>query len=202
MEISISTLSPESAVPIWIRSAMSAVFSVVLKNVAPERRRRVNAARIIIALVVLFRPSCSVAAIVLRRWPLRPESITRRRFAVSDRCQMLFPPREGTCSVAYRAEPFIFRWLFPCCRSIGDGALMLMTNSAPAADGLEASQCSGAWACDRADPVVVDLPIPLARRHVPPALSGLWHLLVALSRTDFLDASRVPALPEPALNAL
>src|SRR5512140_1867829 len=104
MEGSISTLS-----------AGMLLFLSLLKNVAPERRRRVLVRELLIALAALFAFLLG-GGYVLKALQLRPESISIAGgivlFLIG--VKMIFPPRDGSIfGGATGAEPFIVPMAIP-----------------------------------------------------------------------------------------
>lgn len=109
------------------------LFLSLLKNVAPERRRRVLVRELIIALVALFAFLLG-GSFVLKALQLRPESISIAGgivlFLIG--VKMIFPPREGIFGASPGTEPFIVPMAIPgVAGPSAMAALMLMTNSQP-----------------------------------------------------------------------
>ena len=110
------------------------LFLSLLRNVAPERRRRVMVRELLIALAVLFAFLFG-GSYVLRALQLRPESISIAGgivlFLIG--VKMIFPPREGGIfGGAPGTEPFIVPLAIPgVAGPSAMAALMLMTNSEP-----------------------------------------------------------------------
>ncbi|MBS0487249.1 MAG: YhgN family NAAT transporter [Proteobacteria bacterium] len=124
------------------------LFLSLLKNVAPERRRRVLVRELLIALAVLFAFLFG-GSYVLAALQLRPESVSIAGgivlFLIG--VKMIFPPREGGIfGGATGTEPFIVPMAIPgVAGPSAMAALMLLTNSNPgrAADWSIALFC--AW---------------------------------------------------------
>jgi small neutral amino acid transporter SnatA (MarC family) len=109
------------------------LFLSLLKNVAPERRRRVLVRELLIALVALFGFLLG-GRFVLEALQLRPESISIAGgivlFLIG--VKMIFPPREGIFGGTPGTEPFIVPMAIPgVAGPSAMAALMLMTNSQP-----------------------------------------------------------------------
>lgn len=110
------------------------LFLSLLKNVAPERRRRVLVRELLIALVVLFAFLFG-GGYVLSALQLRPESVSIAGgivlFLIG--VKMIFPPREGGIfGGATGTEPFIVPMAIPgVAGPSAMAALMLLTNSNP-----------------------------------------------------------------------
>jgi MarC family membrane protein len=110
------------------------LFLGLLKNVAPERRRRVLVRELIIALFVLFAFLLG-GTYVLKALQLRTESISIAGgivlFLIA--VKMIFPPREGGIfGSAGSGEPFIVPMAIPgVAGPSAMAALMLLTNSHP-----------------------------------------------------------------------
>lgn len=109
------------------------LFLSLLRNVAPERRRRVMVRELIIALVALFAFLLG-GSYVLKALQLRPESISIGGgivlFLIG--VKMIFPPREGIFGGTQGVEPFIVPLAIPgVAGPSAMAAVMLMTNSAP-----------------------------------------------------------------------
>ena len=109
------------------------LFLSLLKNVAPERRRRVLVRELIIALVALFGFLLG-GGFVLKALQLRAESISIAGgivlFLIG--VKMIFPPREGIFGGTPGSEPFIVPMAIPgVAGPSAMAALMLMTNSQP-----------------------------------------------------------------------
>jgi multiple antibiotic resistance protein len=110
------------------------LFLSLLKDVAPERRRRVLVRELLIALVVLFAFLFG-GTYVLKALQLRPESISIAGgivlFLIG--VKMIFPPREGGIfGDSGSGEPFIVPMAIPgVAGPSAMAALMLLTNSHP-----------------------------------------------------------------------
>ena len=110
------------------------LFLSLLKNVAPERRRRVLVRELLIALAVLFAFLFG-GSYVLAALQLRPESVSIAGgivlFLIG--VKMIFPPREGGIfGGATGTEPFIVPMAIPgVAGPSAMAALMLLTNSNP-----------------------------------------------------------------------
>jgi len=107
-------------------------FLSLLRNVSPERRRRVMIRELLIALVALFAFLLG-GSYVLKALQLRPESISIGGgivlFLIG--VKMIFPPREGIFGPV-QGEPFIVPLAIPgVAGPSAMAAVMLMTNSAP-----------------------------------------------------------------------
>ena len=135
MESSISTLSA-GILLFLIMDPLGNVplFLSLLKNVAPERRRRVLVRELLIALAALFGFLLG-GTYVLKALQLRPESISIAGgivlFLIG--VKMIFPPREGGIfGGAAGTEPFIVPMAIPgVAGPSAMAALMLMANSEP-----------------------------------------------------------------------
>jgi small neutral amino acid transporter SnatA (MarC family) len=108
-------------------------FLSLLRNVAPERRRRVMIRELVIALGALFAFLLG-GSYVLKALQLRPESISIGGgivlFLIG--VKMIFPPREGIFGPTQGLEPFIVPLAIPgVAGPSAMAAVMLMTNSAP-----------------------------------------------------------------------
>ena len=110
------------------------LFLSLLKNVAPERRRRVLVRELLIALAVLFAFLFG-GGYVLSALQLRAESVSIAGgivlFLIG--VKMIFPPREGGIfGGATGTEPFIVPMAIPgVAGPSAMAALMLLTNSNP-----------------------------------------------------------------------
>ncbi len=110
------------------------LFLGLLRNVAPERRRRVLVRELIIALIVLFVFLLG-GTYVLKALQLRTESISIAGgivlFLIG--VKMIFPPREGGIfGNSGSGEPFIVPMAIPgVAGPSAMAALMLLTNSHP-----------------------------------------------------------------------
>ena len=110
------------------------LFLSLLKNVAPERRRRVLVRELLIALAVLFAFLFG-GGYVLSALQLRAESVSIAGgivlFLIG--VKMIFPPREGGIfGGATGMEPFIVPMAIPgVAGPSAMAALMLLTNSHP-----------------------------------------------------------------------
>ncbi len=143
------------------------LFLSQLRNVAPERRRRVLVRELLIALVVLFAFLFG-GSYVLHALQLRAESVSIAGgivlFLIG--VKMVFPPREGSIfGGPSGSEPFIVPLAIPgVAGPSAMAALMLMANSGPGrtADWSIALFCG--MAGDIADPAVLDLSLPLPWR--------------------------------------
>jgi len=167
------------------------VFLTLLRNVAPERRRRVMVRELLIALAALFAFLFG-GGFVLRALQLRAESISIAGgiilFLIG--VKMIFPPREGGIfGAAPNVEPFIVPLAIPGVAGPSAMAtLTLMTNSAPGrtADWSIALFC--AWA---ATAVILFSSTYLFRWLGASLLTALERLmgmlLVAVSVQMFLD---------------
>ena len=111
------------------------LFLSLLKNVAPERRRRVLVRELIIALAALFAFLLG-GGFVLKALQLRPESISIAGgiilFLIG--VKMIFPPRDGNMfgDTGAGVEPFIVPMAIPgVAGPSAMAALLLLTNSQP-----------------------------------------------------------------------
>jgi len=110
------------------------LFLSLLKNVAPERRRRVLVRELLIALLALFGFLFG-GSYVLKALQLRPESISIAGgivlFLIG--VKMIFPPRDGNMfGASPGGEPFIVPMAIPgVAGPSAMAALLLMTNSEP-----------------------------------------------------------------------
>ena len=167
------------------------LFLSLLKNVAPERRRRVLVRELLIALAVLFAFLFG-GGHVLSALQLRTESVSIAGgivlFLIG--VKMIFPPREGGIfGGAPGTEPFIVPMAIPgVAGPSAMASLMLLTNSHPgrAADWSIALFC--AWF---ATAVILLSSTYLYRWLGASVLTALERLtgmlLVALSVQMFLD---------------
>ena len=110
------------------------LFLSLLKNVAPERRRKVLVRELLIALVVLFAFLLG-GSYVLKALQLKQESVSIAGGIVLFLfgIKMVFPPREGsTFGGEVGVEPFIVPMAIPAVAGPSTmAALMLLTNSYP-----------------------------------------------------------------------
>jgi MarC family membrane protein len=110
------------------------LFLSQLRNVAPERRRRVLVRELLIALVVLFAFLFG-GSYVLHALQLRTESVSIAGgivlFLIG--VKMIFPPRDGNMFGATQGgEPFIVPMAIPgVAGPSAMASLMLLTNSQP-----------------------------------------------------------------------
>ena len=110
------------------------LFLSLLKNVAPERRRKVLMRELLIALVVLFAFLLG-GSYVLKALQLKHESVSIAGgivlFLIG--IKMVFPPREGGIfGGEVGVEPFIVPMAIPAVAGPSTmAALMLLTNSYP-----------------------------------------------------------------------
>lgn len=167
------------------------LFLSLLKNVAPERRRRVLVRELLIALAVLFAFLFG-GSYVLSALQLRPESVSIAGgivlFLIG--VKMIFPPREGGIFGGVQGtEPFIVPMAIPgVAGPSAMAALMLLTNSHPGrtADWSIALFC--AWLATAAILLSSTYLFRWLGASVLTALERLTGmLLVALSVQMFLD---------------
>ncbi len=166
------------------------LFLSLLRNVAPERRRRVMIRELIIALVALFAFLLG-GSYVLKALQLRPESISIGGgivlFLIG--VKMIFPPRDGIFGGAQGVEPFIVPLAIPgVAGPSAMAAVMLLTNSAPGrtADWSIALFC--AWLATALILLSSTYLFRLLGQSVLTALERLMGmLLIALSVQMFLD---------------
>jgi MarC family membrane protein len=167
------------------------LFLGQLRQVAPDRRRRVLVRELIIALVVLFAFLFG-GGYVLGALQLRQESVSIAGgivlFLIG--VKMIFPPRDGDMfGAAVGAEPFIVPMAIPgVAGPSAMAALMLMTNSHPGrtADWSLALFC--AWLATALILLSSTVLFRVLGNSVLTALERLMGmLLVALSVQMFLD---------------
>lgn len=109
------------------------IFLSVLKGVAPERRNRVLARELLIALAVLML-FLHGGRYVLELMHIRQESVSIAGgivlFLIGIR--MIFPTPEGIFGDSMEGEPFIVPLAIPCVAGpSGMATVMLMSNSEP-----------------------------------------------------------------------
>lgn len=196
MEQSISTLSA-GILLFLIMDPLGNIplFLSLLRNVSPERRRRVMVRELIIALVTLFG-FLFCGGYVLRALQLRPESISIAGgivlFLIG--VKMIFPPREGGIFGATpNVEPFIVPLAIPgVAGPSAMAALMLMTNSAPGRTADWSIALFSAWLATALILLSSTYLFRLLGTSVLTALERLMGmLLVALSVQMFLDGIAV-----------
>jgi multiple antibiotic resistance protein len=171
------------------------LFLSLLRNVAPERRRKVMVRELIIALVTLFG-FLLCGSYVLRALQLRPESISIAGgivlFLIG--VKMIFPPREGGIfGSTPNVEPFIVPLAIPgVAGPSAMAALMLMTNSAPGRTADWSIALFSAWLATALILLSSTYLYRLLGTSVLTALERLMGmLLVALSVQMFLDGIAV-----------
>jgi MarC family membrane protein len=166
------------------------LFLSLLRNVAPERRRRVMIRELIIALVALFAFLLG-GSYVLKALQLRPESISIGGgivlFLIG--VKMIFPPREGIFGGAQGVEPFIVPLAIPgVAGPSAMAAVMLMTNSAPGRTADWSIALFSAWLATALILLSSTYLFRLLGQSVLIALERLMGmLLIALSVQMFLD---------------
>jgi MarC family membrane protein len=166
------------------------LFLSLLRNVAPERRRRVMIRELIIALVALFAFLLG-GSYVLKALQLRPESISIGGgivlFLIG--VKMIFPPREGIFGGAQGIEPFIVPLAIPgVAGPSAMAAVMLMTNSAPGRTADWSIALFSAWLATALILLSSTYLFRLLGQSVLTALERLMGmLLIALSVQMFLD---------------
>jgi multiple antibiotic resistance protein len=167
------------------------LFLSLLRNVAPERRRRVMIRELIIALVTLFAFLLG-GSYVLKALQLRPESISIGGgivlFLIG--VKMIFPPREGGIFGSVQGvEPFIVPLAIPGVAGPSAlAAIMLMTNSAPGRTVDWSIALFSAWLATALILLSSTYLFRLLGTSVLTALERLMGmLLVALSVQMFLD---------------
>ncbi len=109
------------------------LFLSLLKNVAPQRRRRVLLRELLIALGVLFAFLLG-GQYILKLLQLKQESVSIAGgivlFLIGVR--MIFPPREGLFGAVGEGEPFIVPMAIPSVAGPSTmAALLLLTNTQP-----------------------------------------------------------------------
>ena len=166
------------------------LFLSLLRNVAPERRRRVMIRELIIALVALFAFLLG-GSYVLKALQLRPESISIGGgivlFLIG--VKMIFPPREGIFGNTPGVEPFIVPLAIPgVAGPSAMAAVMLMTNSAPGRTVDWSIALFAAWLATALILLSSTFLFRLLGQSVLTALERLMGmLLIALSVQMFLD---------------
>jgi len=166
------------------------LFLSLLRNVAPERRRRVMIRELIIALVALFGFLLG-GSYVLKALQLRPESISIGGgivlFLIG--VKMIFPPREGIFGGSQGVEPFIVPLAIPgVAGPSAMAAIMLMTNSAPGRTVDWSIALFSAWLATALILLSSTYLFRLLGQSVLTALERLMGmLLIALSVQMFLD---------------
>jgi multiple antibiotic resistance protein len=166
------------------------LFLSLLRNVAPERRRRVMIRELIIALVALFAFLLG-GSYVLKALQLRPESISIGGgivlFLIG--VKMIFPPREGIFGGTQGVEPFIVPLAIPgVAGPSAMAAVMLMTNSAPGRTVDWSIALFSAWLATALILLSSTYLFRLLGQSVLTALERLMGmLLIALSVQMFLD---------------
>ena len=109
------------------------LFLSLLKNVAPQRRRRVLLRELLIALGVLFAFLLG-GQYILKLLQLKQESVSIAGgivlFLIGVR--MIFPPKEGLFGAVGEGEPFIVPMAIPSVAGPSTmAALLLLTNTQP-----------------------------------------------------------------------
>jgi MarC family membrane protein len=168
------------------------LFLGQLRQVAPERRRRVLVRELVIALVVLFAFLFG-GRYVLGALQLRQESVSIAGgivlFLIG--VKMIFPPRDGNMfgDSAAGAEPFIVPMAIPgVAGPSAMAALMLMTNSQPGRTADWSLALFAAWFATALILLSSTVLFRLLGNSVLTALERLMGmLLVALSVQMFLD---------------
>jgi MarC family membrane protein len=168
------------------------LFLSQLRQVAPERRRRVLVRELIIALVVLFAFLFG-GRYVLGALQLRQESVSIAGgivlFLIG--VKMIFPPRDGNMFGASPAgvEPFIVPMAIPgVAGPSAMAALMLMTNSHPGRTADWSMALFAAWLATALILLSSTALFRILGNSVLTALERLMGmLLVALSVQMFLD---------------
>jgi MarC family membrane protein len=166
------------------------LFLSLLRNVAPQRRRRVMIRELIIALVALFAFLLG-GSYVLKALQLRPESISIGGgivlFLIG--VKMIFPPREGIFGGTQGVEPFIVPLAIPgVAGPSAMAAVMLMTNSAPGRTVDWSIALFSAWLATALILLSSTYLFRLLGQSVLTALERLMGmLLIALSVQMFLD---------------
>ena len=168
------------------------LFLGQLRQVAPERRRRVLVRELIIALVVLFAFLFG-GRYVLGALQLRQESVSIAGgivlFLIG--VKMIFPPRDGNMfgDPAAGVEPFIVPMAIPgVAGPSAMAALMLMTNSQPGRTADWSMALFAAWLATALILLSSTVLFRILGNSVLTALERLMGLLlVALSVQMFLD---------------
>lgn len=168
------------------------LFLSQLRQVAPERRRRVLVRELIIALVVLFAFLFG-GRYVLGALQLRQESVSIAGgivlFLIG--VKMIFPPRGGNMfgDAAAGVEPFIVPMAIPgVAGPSAMAALMLMTNSQPGRTADWSMALFAAWLATALILLSSTVLFRILGNSVLTALERLMGmLLVALSVQMFLD---------------
>jgi MarC family membrane protein len=168
------------------------LFLSQLRQVAPERRRRVLVRELVIALVVLFAFLFG-GRYVLGALQLRQESVSIAGgivlFLIG--VKMIFPPRDGDMFGASAAgvEPFIVPMAIPgVAGPSAMAALMLMTNSQPGRTADWSLALFAAWLATAVILLSSTVLFRILGNSVLTALERLMGmLLVALSVQMFLD---------------
>jgi len=168
------------------------LFLGQLRQVAPERRRRVLVRELIIALVVLFAFLFG-GRYVLGALQLRQESVSIAGgivlFLIG--VKMIFPPRDGNMfgDTGAGVEPFIVPMAIPgVAGPSAMAALMLMTNSQPGRTADWSMALFAAWLATALILLSSTVLFRILGNSVLTALERLMGmLLVALSVQMFLD---------------
>ena len=168
------------------------LFLGQLRQVAPERRRRVLVRELVIALVVLFAFLFG-GRYVLGALQLRQESVSIAGgivlFLIG--VKMIFPPRDGNMfgDGAAGVEPFIVPMAIPgVAGPSAMAALMLMTNSQPGRTADWSLALFAAWLATALILLSSTVLFRILGNSVLTALERLMGmLLVALSVQMFLD---------------
>jgi MarC family membrane protein len=167
------------------------LFLGQLRQVAPERRRRVLVRELIIALAVLFAFLFG-GRYVLGALQLRQESVSIAGgivlFLIG--VKMIFPPRDGNMfGASAGAEPFIVPMAIPgVAGPSAMAALMLMTNSQPGRTADWSLALFAAWLATALILLSSTVLFRILGNSVLTALERLMGmLLVALSVQMFLD---------------